>query len=49
MINNPFPRGDPYPLHDGRVTVRRQLGAIARLSPDARPIIAAILTDGKQK
>jgi len=25
------------------------LGAIARLSPDARPIIAAILTDGKQK
>ena len=25
------------------------LGAIARLSPDCRPIIAAILTDGKQK
>jgi|GEM_PF-4755534 len=45
MINNPF----SGVIHARYMTAGRQLGAIARLSPDYRPIIAAILTDNKQK
>ena len=36
-------------LRDWCKAIGRLLGAIARLSPDYRPIIAAILTDSKQK